>query len=159
VVARDFGRSTETDGLLAAYGVFIVIAVAAQAIRVAVLPSLGRAARLGRLAGELAGYAVALLVIVVPLVVVAAVWADPVGGVLVGHRAPVAQETAADALKWMVPAGAMQLFAGLAASGLAALDDYGTAALGYAAASVAGLTLIVARADADGIAVVGWGTL
>jgi hypothetical protein len=159
VIAREFGRSEETDGLLAAYAVVIVIAVAAQAIRVAVLPSLARAASAGRLAGELAGYAVALLAIAIPLVVVAEVWADPVGGLLVGHQSPVAQETAADALKWMVPAGAMQLFAGLAASGLAALDDYGTAALGYAAASVAGLALIVARAEPDGIAVVGWGTL
>ena len=57
----------------------------------------------------------------------------------------------------MVPAAVLQLFAGLAASGLAALDDYGTAALGYAAGSVAGLALIVTRAEPDGIVVVGWG--
>jgi hypothetical protein len=159
VIAREFGRGKETDGLLAAYGVVIVIVVAAQAIRVAVLPNLARAASAGRLAGELAGYAAALLAVAVPLVVAAEVWADPLGGLLVGHQSPVAQETAADALKWMVPAGAVQLFAGLAASGLAALDDYGTAALGYAAGSAAGLALIIARVEPDGIVAVGWGTL
>jgi hypothetical protein len=159
VIAREFGRSEETDGLLAAYGIVIVIVVAAQAIRVAVLPNLARAASAGRLAGELAGYATALLVLAAPLVAGAELWADALGGVLVGHQSPVAQEAAADALKWMVPAGVIQLFAGLAASGLAALDDYGTAALGYAAASAAGLSLIIARAEPDGIVAVGWGTL
>ena len=43
---REYGRSEETDGLLAAYGVFIAITIAAQAIRVAVLAA--ARARLGR---------------------------------------------------------------------------------------------------------------
>ena len=159
VIAREFGRSAETDGLLAAYGVVIVIVVAAQAIRVAVLPALARAAEAGALAGELAGYATALLILAVPLVLVAELWADPLAGYLVGHESLLAQGTAATALKWMIPAGVLQLFAGLAASGLAALDDYGTAALGYAAGSAAGLTLIVLRAEPDGIVAVGWGTM
>jgi hypothetical protein len=159
VIAREFGRTDETDGLLAAYGVFIVISVAAQAIRVAVLPKVAHAAEAGRLAGELAGYAAALLVIAAPLVLAAELWADSLAGLLVGDQAAVARETAADALRWMVPAGVMHLFSGLAASGLAALDDYGTAALGYAAGSAAGLTLIVLRAEPDGIVAVAWGTL
>ena len=45
----------------------------------------------------------------------------------------------------MVPAGVAHLFAGLAASTFAALDDYGTAALGYAAGSAAGLAYILTR--------------
>ena len=52
LIAREFGRTDETDGFFAAYGVFVVIVTAAQAIRVAVLPSLARA----REAGELAGH-------------------------------------------------------------------------------------------------------
>jgi hypothetical protein len=159
VIAREFGRTAETDGLLAAYGIVIVIVVAAQAIRVALLPGLARAAEAGTLAGELAGYAAAMLVLAVPLVLVAELWADALGGHLVGHESVLAQETAATALKWMVPAGVLQLFAGLAASGLAALDNYGTAAIGYAGGSAAGLTLIVLRAEPDGIVAVGWGTM
>ena len=157
VIAREFGRTEETDGLLAAYGVYIVIVVAAQAIRIAVLPQLARAAEDGRLAGTLAGYAGALLVIAVPLVLVAELAADPLGKLLTGNESTVAGETAADALEWIVPAGVAYLFAGLAASGLAALDDYATAAAGFAGASAAGLALILARVGSDGIIAVAWG--
>ena len=159
VIAREFGRTEETDGLLAAYGLFIVIAVASQAIRVAVLPSLARAQEDRRLAGELAGYAGAVCVIAIPLLLAAGVWTEELGRHLTGDESDVARETAADALRWMVPAGVMHLFAGLASSGLAALDDYGTAALGYAAGSAAGLTLIVLRVEPDGIVAVAWGVM
>ena len=157
VIAREFGRSEETDGLLAAYGVYIVIVVAAQAIRVAVLPQLARAAEEGRLAGALAGYAGAVLVIAVPLVLAAELVAAPVGKLLTGSESEIAAGTAADVLKWIVPAGVAYLFAGIAASGLAALDDYATAAVGFAAGSIAGLAVILARVDADGIIAVAWG--
>ena len=43
LIAREFGRTDETDGFFAAYGVFVVVVTAAQAIRVAVLPALARA--------------------------------------------------------------------------------------------------------------------
>jgi O-antigen/teichoic acid export membrane protein len=157
IIAREFGRTEETDGLLAAYGVYIVIVVAAQAIRVTVLPQLARAGVEGRLAGVLAGYAGALVVIAVPLVLAAELAADPVGALLTGNESTIAGETAADALKWVVPAGVAYLFAGLAASGLAALDDYITAAVGYATGSVAGLAFILARVGSDGILAVAWG--
>lgn len=157
VIAREFGRTAETDGLLAAYGVYIVIVVAAQAIRVAVLPPLARAADEGRLAGALAGYAGAVLVISVPVVLAAEFAADPLGNLLTGNESVVAGETAADVLQWVVPAGVAYLFAGLAASGLAALDDYATAAIGFAVGSAAGLALIVARVEGDGIIAVAWG--
>ncbi len=157
VIARKFGRTDETDGLLAAYGVFIVLAIAAQAIRVAILPELSRARDADRLAGEVAGYALALAIFAVPLVLAAALVAKPLAGLLTGGDTGIARSTAADALQWMVPAAAAYLFAGLAASALAALDDYGTAALGYAAGSVFGFTLIVLRAGPDGIIAVAWG--
>jgi hypothetical protein len=157
VIAREFGRSDETDGLLAAYGVFIVVVIAAQAIRFAVLPALAQARDEQRLAGELAGFAVALVVIAVPLVLVAELGAGWLAGLLVGGESEVAKDTAADALRWIIPASVAHLFAALAASGLAALDDYGTAAFGYAAGSVAGLTLILVRVEPDGIIAIAWG--
>ena len=43
VIARKLGRTAETDGFFAAYGVFIVLALAATAVRVTVLPPLARA--------------------------------------------------------------------------------------------------------------------
>jgi O-antigen/teichoic acid export membrane protein len=157
VIAREFGRSAETDGVLAAYGLSVVIAIAAQAIRIAVLPSLARARDEQRLAGELAGYAAALLVVAVPLVVAAELGAGWLAELLTGGESEVAQDTAADALRWMVPAGVAQLYAAVAVSGLAALDDYGTAAFGYAVGSAAGLALILLRVGSDGIVAVAWG--
>jgi O-antigen/teichoic acid export membrane protein len=157
VIAREFGRTDETDGFFAAYGVFLVIVLAAQAIRLAVLPSLARAREERRLAGEIVGFAVAIATIAVPLVVVAQLAAGPIAELLTGGDSDVAQEAATTALRWLVPAGVAHLFAGLAASGLAALDDYATAAFGYAVGSAAGLALILARIEPDGIVAVAWG--
>jgi len=157
VIAREFGRTDETDGLLAAYGVFIVIAIGAQAIRIAVLPDLARARDEGRLAGELAGFALALTAIAVPLVLVAGLASSWLASLLTGDGAGIAHDTAAETLRWVVPAACAHLFAGLVASGLAALDDYAIAAFGYAAGSSAGLALIVWRVEPDGIIAVAWG--
>jgi hypothetical protein len=93
----------------------------------------------------------------VPLVLVAEVATNALAEVLTGSASDAARDTAADALRWMVPAACAQLFAALAASGLAALDDYATAAFAYAAGSLGGLALILARVDADGIIAVAWG--
>ena len=157
VIAREFGRSAETDGLLAAYGVFVVIVIAAQSVRVAVLPQLASAQREERLAGEVAGAGLALLVVAVPAIAVAELGAGMLASVLTGADSGVAHDTAEDALRWMVPAACAHLFAALAASALAALDDYGTAAFGFAAGSLAGFALILARVEADGIQAVTWG--
>jgi hypothetical protein len=159
VIAREFGRTGETDGFFAAYGVFIVIVLAAQAVRIAVLPALARAQEEGRLAGEWAGFALAMAVVAVPLVLVAELAADQLATLLTGDGSELARDTAADALRWMVPAAVGHLFAGLAASGLAALDDYATAAFGYAAGSTAGLALILTRVEPDGIVAVAWGMM
>jgi hypothetical protein len=157
LIAREFGRTDETDGFLAAYGVFVVLAIAAQAIRLVVLPPLARARDEQRLAGELAALALALAVFALPLLLVTWLGADFVAGLLTGDESELARDTAAEALPWVVAAAAGHLFAALAASGLAARDDYATAALGYALGSAAGLALILLRVDADGIIAVGWG--
>ncbi len=156
VIAQEFGRTAETDGLLAAYGVYIVIAIAAQAIRVAILPQLARSRDDGRLAGEIVGFAIALAVIAAPLILVSALGTNWLAALLTGDS-DVASDTAADVLRWVVPGAVAHLFAALAASGLAALDDYGTAALGYALGSAAGLALILVRVEPDGIIAIAWG--
>ena len=152
VIAHEFGRTEETDGFFAAYGVFIVIVLASQAIRLAVLPPLAIARQEGRLRGEVAGFGIALAVAALPFLVVGEVAARPVADLLTGSGSATAQDVCADALRWLVPAGIAYLFAGLAASGLAALDDYATAALGYALGGTAALIEILTRVDADGIA-------
>jgi putative peptidoglycan lipid II flippase len=157
IIAREFGRTDETDGFFAAYGVFLVIVLAAQAIRISVLPSLARARSEGRLAGETMGFAIAIAVVAVPVLVATELAAGPIADLLTGGGSEAANDAASTALRWMIPAAVAHLFAGLAASGLAALDDYATAAVGYAGGSAAALALIVARVDADGIVAVAWG--
>ena len=151
IIARDLGRTAETDGFFAAYGVFIVLALAATALRLVVLPPLARARVDRRLGQEAAGWAVALAVLAVPLLVVAIAAAGPTAALLTGFGPAVARNAAEDVLPLMVLAAVAQLFAGLAASTLAACDDYLTAALSYIAASAVGLGYIIARIDADGI--------
>jgi hypothetical protein len=157
VIARDFGRTAETDGFFAAYGVFIVVVLAATAIRVAVLPPLARARADRRLGAEVAAYAVTLALLAAPLLVLAVAVADPVAWLLTGNGPAVARHTAAHALPWMMLGAVFQLYAGLAASSLAALDDYAVSAFGYAAGSVCGLGFILARVHHDGIDAVAWG--
>jgi peptidoglycan biosynthesis protein MviN/MurJ (putative lipid II flippase) len=157
LIAREFGRTDETDGFFAAYGVFVVVVTAAQAIRVAVLPSLARAREARELAATAAGFATALAVVGAPLVLVALFASDRLAQVLTGDGSEIARDACANALQWIVPAAVAHLFIGLAASTFAALDDYGTPALGYALGSAAGLVYIVTRTDADGIIAVSRG--
>jgi hypothetical protein len=157
IIARKFERGAATDGFFAAYGVFIVVVLAANAIRVAVLPSLAQARGERRLGAEAAAYALTLGVLAVPLLALAVFAGHPVSWLLTGAGPRAARDTAADALPWMMLAAALQLFAGLAASALAALDDYVVSAVGYSVASVAGLVFILAPVDADGIQSIAWG--
>src|SRR6266487_1516172 len=67
LLAHKFGRSAETDGFLAAYGVYLVLVLAAQAFRMVVVPDLTRAAAEGRLGGEFRAFALAFLALAIPV--------------------------------------------------------------------------------------------
>src|SRR6478752_5906892 len=67
LLAHKFGRTAETDGFLGAYGVYLVLVLAAQAFRMVVVPDLTRAAAEGRLGGESRAYAVAFLSLAIPV--------------------------------------------------------------------------------------------
>ena len=157
IVARDFGRTAETDGFFAAYAVFVVVLLAANGIRVIVLPPLARARDESRLGSEVAAYALTLATFVVPLLLLAFLAARAFAWLLTGGGTEATIDAAASVLPWMVLAAGLQLYAGLAASSLAALNDYVTPALGFVLGSVAGLAFILARVDADGIEAVSRG--
>lgn len=159
VIAREFGRGIETDGFFAAYGVFLVFVLAASAVRVAVLPRLARAREESAFGSVLASYALAVGAVAVPALVLGVLASGWTAAQLAGGLPASAQRTAADALVFLVPAAVAHLFAALAASALAALDSYGTAAAGYALGSILGLALILWRVDEDGIVACAWGTL
>jgi hypothetical protein len=155
ILSRKFGHGVKTDGFFAAYSVYIAIVLVANALRVVLLPRLARAELDGRLAREAWSWAAALAVPLAPLAVFAIAGSDVLARALTGGPK---MHYAAELLPWLVPAAALQVLAGVAASALAALDDYGTAALGFSVGAVAGLVVIAARVD-HGVVAFGWGLL
>src|ERR671922_3087801 len=128
LLAHFFGRNERTDGLFVAYGVYLVLAIAAQAFRTVVLPQLTREA--AALGSETRAYLLALAGAGAVAVAAAVALAGPLGRALTAHA--VSAHVASRALPWLVAAGFLQLVAALAASALAARDSYGVAALSYA---------------------------
>jgi hypothetical protein len=157
LLAHKFGRTAETDGFLAAYGVYLVLVLAAQAFRMVVVPDLTRAAAEGRLGGESRAYAFAFLALAVPVSVLVAIFSGPLGDLITGTLPPTAAHVAGRALAVLVPAAFVQLLAALAASALAAIDSYGTAAAGFALGGISGLIVFAALADGHGIVALAWG--
>ena len=154
VLSRKFGHGVRTDGFFAAYAVYVALVLVANALRVVVLPGFARARAEGRLAAEVGTWGAALAVPVVPALAVALAEPHWVAGALTGGAH--SRDQAAELLPWLVPAAAAQIYAGIAASALAALDDYGTAAFGFAIGAVAGLVAILALVG-HGVQAFGWG--
>jgi peptidoglycan biosynthesis protein MviN/MurJ (putative lipid II flippase) len=156
-LAHKFGRNAETDGFLAAYSVYLVLVLAAQAFRLVIVPDLTRASAAEMLTAELASYALALLVVAVPASLLAIAFSRPLGDLLTGTLPASSAAIASRALRWTVPAAFLQMLAALGASALAARDSYITAAAAYALGGVAGLVVFVSLADSQGLIALAWG--
>ncbi len=113
VIARKIGRGVETDGFFAAYGVFLVLVLAASAVRAAVLPKLARARAEGAFGSLFASYALAISVVAAPALALALFATDWSARQLAAGLPPNAQSVAADALVFLVPAAVLHLFAAL----------------------------------------------
>jgi putative peptidoglycan lipid II flippase len=157
LLAQKFGRTAETDGFLAAYAVYLLLVLAAQAFRMVVVPDLTRAAAEGRLGGETRAYAGAFLLLAVPVSTAVALLSRQLGDLITGSLPAHAAHIAGNALAILVPAAFAQLLAALAASALAASDSYGTAAAGFALGGITGLVVFAALADSLGIVALAWG--
>src|SRR3954452_12513549 len=156
-LAHKFGRNEKTDGFMAAYGVYLVLVLGAQAFRMVVVPDLTRAEEEGRLGAEFRAYCLAFLVVAIPATVFTAVFAGFFGELVTGRLPHVSAVVAADALPWLIPAAFLQLLAALAASALAARNSYAPPALGFALGGVAGLVFFLIAADSHGIVSLAWG--
>jgi O-antigen/teichoic acid export membrane protein len=156
-LAHKFGRNKETDGFMAAYGVYLVLVLGAQAFRMVVVPDLTRAEADGRLGAEFRAYALAFFAVAVPATVVTAAFSDFWGEVITGRLPHESAVVAGDALPWLVPAAFAQLIAALAASALAARDSYLPAALAFALGGIGGVVFFVLAADAHGLVSLAWG--
>ena len=157
VLAHKFGRNRETDGFLAAYGVYLVLVLGAQAFRMVVVPDLTRAETEGRLSEEFRAYVLAFLAVAVPATILAALFSGFWGELVTGRLPKDSAVIAADALPWLIPAAFAQLLAALAASALAARDSYAPAALAFALGGVGGVVFLLLAADAHGLVSLAWG--
>src|SRR5438552_4238164 len=83
LLAHLFGRNARTDGLFVAYGVYLVLAIAAQSFRTVILPDLTREA--AALGPETRAYLLALAGAGVVAVGAAAALAGPLGRALTAH--------------------------------------------------------------------------
>ena len=157
LLAQKFGRNARTDGFLSAYAVYLVLVLAAQAIRMVVVPDLTRARAAGRLGAETRAYATAFLTFAVPVSIAVVLLSHPIGDAITGSLPGTSSAIASRAIEVLVPAAFVQLLAALAASALAALDNYGTAAAGFAAGGIAGLVVFAVLADGHGLIALAWG--
>jgi hypothetical protein len=157
LLAHRFGRTAETDGFLAAYGVYLVLALAAQSFRLVVVPTLTRSSVEGTLAGETRAWAVAFLVLSVPVSVLAIALRHPIGDALTNNA--VSAHEASRAIAFLVPAAFVQLLAALLASSLAAIDEYTVAALAWGLGSPLGLVVFAALSGTYGLISLAWGVL
>src|SRR5207302_5131533 len=85
LLAHLFGRNERTGGLFVAYGVYLVLAIAAQSFRTVVLPQLAREA--ATLGSETRAYLLALAGAGVVAVGMVVALAGPLGRALTAHPA------------------------------------------------------------------------
>jgi hypothetical protein len=154
ILSRKFGHGVKTDGFFAAYGVYLALVLVAGSLRVIVLPRFVLARQAGRLGAEFGAWAAALAPPLALVTLVAVAWPHGVASALISNHA--ARDYAAELLPWIVPSAVAQIFGGLVASALAALDDYEWAAFGFAAGSIAGVALTLALVG-HGVVAFGWG--
>jgi O-antigen/teichoic acid export membrane protein len=156
-LAHKFGRNQETDGFMAAYGVYLVLVLGAQSFRMVVVPDLTRAEAEGRLSEEFRAYVIAFLAVSIPATVIVALFSGFFGELITGKLPHQSASVAADALPWLIPAAFAQLLAALAASALAARNSYIPAAAGFAFGGIGGVVFFVLAADAHGLVSLAWG--
>ena len=154
ILSRKFGHGVKTDGFFAAYGAYLALALVATSLRVVVLPRFAAAQTAGRLTREVSTWVVGLSLPLFAITLVAVLAPEQLADALTSNE--LARDQAAVLLPWFVASAVAQIFGGLVASALAALDDYQWAAFGFAAGSILGVALTAVTID-HGIVAFGWG--
>jgi peptidoglycan biosynthesis protein MviN/MurJ (putative lipid II flippase) len=148
VIVLKFGKNARTDGLFAAYGVYGVLTLVAQSLRITVVARLLEGPSLAAALDRLLGGGLALFVLSgVPLVALG----GPVADLLTGDLGSQARDTAQTALVILWAAAGAQLLAALGAAALGAWNRFGLPALAYVVGGVLAIALLFALAPAIGI--------
>jgi hypothetical protein len=154
ILSRKFGHGVKTDGFFAAYGIYLALVLVASSLRVIVLPRFVAARASGRLGREVGTWSAGLAPPLALVAFVSIAWPHTIASWLTSS--PNARDQAAVLLPWVVVSAVAQIYGGLVASGLAALDDYAWAAFGFAFGSIAGVVLTLVLVD-HGVVAFGWG--
>ncbi|HEX8743752.1 MAG TPA: lipid II flippase MurJ [Thermoleophilaceae bacterium] len=148
LVAVLVGNDARTDGFFAAYGVYSLAVVFAQAARTTVVARLLE----GRTRFEAFDqYLGAALAIGLATAVVLGPLGSLVAGLLTGDLPGEAEDTARRALWLLAPAIVAQLFAGLGAAMLGALDDFLAPGLAFLCGGLVSIGVFVALEPSEGI--------
>jgi hypothetical protein len=154
ILSRKFGHGVKTDGFFAAYGPYLALTLVASSLRVVVFGNFVDARKSGRLGQEVGTWGVALAPPLALALVVALVWPHGLADALTSNAR--ASDYAASLLPWLAVAAVAQVYCGLTASALAVLDDYVSAAFGFAFGSVLGVAVTLALLS-HGVIALGWG--
>lgn len=148
VIVLKFGKNARTDGLFAAYGVYGVLALVAQSLRITVVARLLEGPSLAAALDRLLGGCLALFLASGVLLVVLG---EPVADLLTGDLGSQARDTARTALMILWLAAGAQLLAALGAAALGASDRFGLSAIAYVAGGAVAIGGLFALAPAIGI--------
>ena len=154
ILSRKFGHGVKTDGFFAAYGVYLALILVAGSLRVIVLPRFVSAREDERLPHEVGAWAAGLAAPLAAVAALAIAWPHGIASLLAANHD--ARGHAAALLPWVVASAVAQIYGGLVASALAALDDYQWAAFGFAVGSIAGVVATLVLVG-HGVIAFGWG--
>ena len=154
ILSRKFGHGVKTDGFFAAYGVYLALILVAASLRVIVLPRFVSAREDERLPHEVGAWAAGLAAPLAAVAALAIAWPHGIASLLAANHD--ARGHAAALLPWVVASAVAQIYGGLVASALAALDDYQWAAFGFAVGSIAGVVATLVLVG-HGVIAFGWG--
>lgn len=148
LVVIEFGKGPESDGVFAAYGLYSVLVMLAQSVRVTMVARLiegdGLWANLDRLVGAMLMCAFVSGIVLVGLSV-------PVVDLLVGSLGDAATDTARTALIILWAAASLHLLAAMFSAALGALGDFTTPGVAYASGGIASIGALLALEGALGI--------
>ncbi len=148
LVVIQFGKGPESDGVFAAYGLYSVLVMLAQSVRVTMVARLieggGLWANLDRLVGAMLMCAFVSGIVLVGL-------SGPLVDLLVGSLGDAATGTARTALIILWAAASLHLVAAILSAALGALGDFTTPGVAYASGGIASIAALLALEGELGI--------
>jgi hypothetical protein len=147
LILRQFGKSPQTDGLLAAYGVYGLVLVVAGTLRTTIVAPLTQSGRpLERVNDFLGAATLVVAGTALPFVLLA----SPVASLLTGDLGSEAQDAATTALICFWAAAAGQLIVAVAAAALAVRAEFALPGAAYVVAGLTSIAVLLTAGDALG---------